>query len=290
MGFVRSVSLLFLSLVYVSATAATLISLSLLVLLDPELYVQALDNADAFNIVEEYASESPFPPEETRPLLVHLINNTMLYLSGETETLDATVDVSKYVDEYFTMRAREFRVCNPGETPYIGTQPNCRPSDQTPQQYLENTLRMMNISTASMGTVNLADVYDPENNREKLRDGIKLFRVSIFGMIFLAFTSLAGIFILTIHSQHQLRWVTINVLIVSLLTLAGGFASYYFLQSVLPEIIAGQLPEFEQELTAFSQTILSEVVISFILYSAIAFFIGVILIIADIFYRKRVGM
>lgn len=247
----RGILISFLSVLLVVSLMALGILWSIQAFLYPQIYEHALNQSGAYpqiNVSELPGGSFIVIPSGGVPELVNnYLSNTLSYLRGDSPELNLTLTVDNSKLEGFLIQSAEkFPICSPGEDPFSGNAPVCRPSYVNVSDYVNLVMNKTNFSIPPSGQVNLVKVFGINmSGMQEARNYVESYQ----NYLYLAF-ALVIVFTLIIFfvSDTRTRWSGIDFVLsgisvlilgnaLSALPLGGITGNLSFLNRVLSDLI-----------------------------------------------------
>ncbi len=155
MGVGKNILLVFVSFLLVLSIIFLGIFWSLHTFLYPQIYEKALSESGAYNSLNLTdvvgGSFIKIPSTGVQGIVNTLLENTLSYMRGDSSNLNLTLEVdTQKLNDFFLKNVQDFRVCNPGEEPFNGTEPVCRPADVNVSKYLDQVLQKKNFTAEEL--------------------------------------------------------------------------------------------------------------------------------------------
>jgi len=282
MGAGKNVLLVFVSFLLVLSLIFLGIFWSLHTFLYPQVYEEAFSQSGAYNLVNlsqiDGGSFIKIPENGIEPIVNTLIENTLSYMRGGSEKFNLTLEVNKEkLNDFFLESVQKFRLCGPGEEPFNGIEPVCRPVELNVTNYLNQVLEKKNFTILQDEKVNLAEVFGINRTQTaKIRGYISSYSLALYGLaIFVLILSISIFFI----SESRTRWSGIDFALGGIIVFLGGTIVFPLIFSIIPNEIG-----FIQSI---SKEILSTLSGRIQTYSIVIFIVGIFAFVWSFFIKKR---
>ncbi len=194
MGFGKGLLLTILSFLIIIFLIISSIGAISYTLLYPKTYSTALEEAKVYEKIEESFDkvEGGFfikiPPEGSKALFEDLLNRLFSYIRSDSDTLNLKVQVDKEkLRGFFIDSIEKLSFCSPNQNPF-SENANCRPSDKTSDEFLNEILKQRNVTVLEGDYVDLGTVYGLEdgsdglNKLKELRGVVSTYKIVLLGI------------------------------------------------------------------------------------------------------------
>lgn len=246
MGAGKKILIIFISILLVLSLIISATLLTTNELLHEDIYLEAINESEISEFIENSTDEIPggefieIPEEEIEKITENFLTNFLSYIRGDSEELNLTIEInSSSLMKFFEEEAEKFPVCLEDEEPYPnGTEPVCRPQNQTTSEFLEEFLEMNNITLSEEESINLAEIYGLEENPEfeEIRSNVSKFKPILFGFLGLVIILSLSIFFISKNYSKGTINIGINFAIAGTIILMLSIIPISFLNSISLEI------------------------------------------------------
>ena len=265
-------------------------SISAYSLLYPETYIDGLREAGAFEYFESGLKQVPgasfikIPQEGVEAVVTPLLSNFLSYLRSESDELSLKVEIdASKLRSFFIDSINKVETCKPLQEYSFDDLDNiCRPSNISPDVFLDDLLEATNKSFFASNLSDLSYVYSIEEGSsgraklDEIRGYIQYYRLGMFflAIIFL-FLILAFYFVNSRDLAKTMRSVGVPVMLAGLLILISVLLGAGFLE----KLISGDSSlQISKEIISY---LLASSMRPFYTYSISFFIVGVCLIIGS---------
>ncbi len=282
MGVGKNILLVFVSFLLVLSIIFLGIFWSIHTFLYPQVYEKALADSGAYNSLNLTdvvgGSFIKIPSTGVQGIANTLLENTLSYMRGDSPTLNLTLEVdTQKLKDFFLKSAEEFRVCNPGEEPFNGSEPVCRPRDLNASKYLDQVLEKKNFTIIEGEKVNLADVFGlKKTDTAKMRSYVMSYKYTLYGLLIFVLILLVLIFFIT---ESRTRWSGVDLFLGGIIVFLGGTIVFPMIFSIIPNEI-GFIQSISKELL---DTLSSRIQT----YSFVVMGVGVLGFVLSFFIKKK---
>jgi len=222
MNFLRVFALILCSIVLFIATFALVLTKSADQIAEPKTITHVLEKHGLYKELEKFSNGAQqgmiitdLETDGLQATVERLLVNLFDYLKGRTNEPDLTVTVdASQIRALFIERAREFPVCGPGQNPWNGNTPVCRPANISAESYLPIALERMGVSMPESGEMDLRTIFDTEGKFSEIREKYALARTIWLATLAGALVLEGLMFLLCRRSLRSItRWTGMLVLL-----------------------------------------------------------------------------
>ncbi|MBI2106764.1 hypothetical protein HYT57_02160 [Candidatus Woesearchaeota archaeon] len=280
MGFFRGLGTVFVSILLIFTVFTASIGVTVYsIMLYPDVYKEALEKVDVEKLAQEKIPLKdipiPIPPElaseNLKKTFFILLSDVLAYARSDKNELTFKINVNQdEILSFFEQQAQAFPVCSANQIPFENGEPKCRPAQIPVKEFLITVLEQKNFSIGQISNADLIQVWDPQNNRAKLRQYVTWFRYGIYASLLLILLLVSFIWLLRKPSIKSFaRTIGINFILVGSMLLA-----IFFVANKIP---ITHLPEGFAELALSVIDVFKEAILGKILIFGVVFvLIGVI--------------
>ena len=286
MGFAKSISLSFISIILIISLILIILSLSLSSLLSPTVYIKSLEKAQAFSYLDTQLENVPsaifikMPEGGTKILIESLLTNFLSYADSKSDTLNLTVEIDQQkLRSFFLQQIGNIAICSSNQhQDFDNLNKICILPNQTKENLLDTLLKEKNLSFFEKDTVDLAGIYGLEEgsegrkNLDKLKSYIKVYHYLLIALTIFAIILISLILIINHNTKKSLRWISIPLLISGAIVLTGAIIALDSINDYINQVQYPILPELSR---AFVEIISKQAYIyaSIIIMSAVLLFV-----------------
>lgn len=281
MGIGRGVSLFLLSILLVLSLFILGIFWSIHAFLYPQIYEKTLNESHAYDLIDvSQISGGNFIkiPAGGMPVLINgLIENTLSYLRGDTSALNLTVPIdTQKLQDFFLQSVGSFPTCAPGEAPFSGNTPVCKPAGINNTEFLNQVLQASNFSIIQGESVNLATVFGlKKSNTDEIRHYVILYEYASYGLVILVILLFVAMLFI---SPSRTRWQGIDFVLSGLILLVAGSLAFPLITSMIPSEISF-LSNISDQLIKFLSSRIND-------YAFVVIGAGVVAFVVSLFFNK----
>lgn len=240
MRFVRGFLLSALSFVLILVLTTAALGFSAKILLQPDIYKNALEKAGAYGFLGSQGNSSavPIPIKGTvRENVDRILENGFAYLRGERDEPGIYIDIDGLkIRDFFITKATEFPVCKSGQPPYDGNDIKCRPSEIPVEKFLEDVLDKRNASqflSAADGKYDLLQTFDKDRNIVKAKGYVSTFNLALNIFIIGSLAICVLIFFVSGSMKSSLRWTGFSFIVSGLIVFSIPYAAKMAIQIIV---------------------------------------------------------
>ena len=284
----KIIGLVVISLLFIITLPAAVLGLSIQTLFYPDVYQSALEENNAYNVITDQIEirGQSIPVEMIKPISNKLIVNTLAYLRSDVQKLDLKIEVNPDdIRTAFEKNIEEIRVCDDGESFYVNGEINCRPSNIPDTEILDNVLEQQGIDINDYTSIDIAEIYNPDETLTESREMISMFRMGVNISFILALIMISLIVLLTRSTISSMtKWLGANFLLIGILLSAAGF----FLVNMASAQITNSIPQQMAFLGNFAIDIMSSVLNTVMIYGIVILLAGIALFAYSYMYKEKV--
>ena len=209
-------------------------------LLDPNIYKDILSEANFYETIETQiraggVSENVIPSNIIIPTVSSIIDNFISYLKNDTETLNLNIEVGDSVKVFFEEKVKELPICESGVNPFVSEDAKCRPPNMPISEFLDKALEHQGVDVSQFeGPVNLAEVWDPDNNASTLKEKLNIFKKVILASWAFSILLILIIYILSTSLLSALFTISLSIILSGIILITPDI--------LFPKIITQLLP------------------------------------------------
>lgn len=285
MGFLRGFGLVVLSFLLFLSLIVLIFASSFNVMLYPGVYEKAFDKSNVYSILENQSIGSNIQfingnEAELKNTIDGLVVNGLSYIRGDSDYLNLTVGIDQNnLRAFFEESIKNLSICSYKQDPY-GDRP-CKPYNMNSSQYLDGLIERRNISLLEEKNINLANLFDKDNNLSKLRDVVKIYRTLLLSLVILSVIFVIFIFVIKRRElKSAFRWNAAVFLASSIVGFFINFGKIFVLSNInLPS----ELSVFRDSIVVVLDSVFGRIFV----YSLIALLISIVLFAFSFFVGKK---
>ncbi|MBI2578715.1 MAG: hypothetical protein HYW26_03320 [Candidatus Aenigmarchaeota archaeon] len=271
MSIARNAALVFLSVILTVSLPLAITALAANTMLYPDVYQQAMEKNDIYDMMQELLGKSGIPPElfskeQMKSNIDRMLINLLAYMRSDTDELDLTLEIDpKLVKTLLASRISEYPICVPGQDPM---KDNCRPAGMTSEQFLESGLAQKNVTLPEK--INLADTFFKDKNSvDQARAYVSMFRSATIVLAIISLLCMALMYFLTRESlKSASKWLGSSLLISGATVIIAALLT----NSAVEKMVAGSAAT---EFSGFIMDIVSSLTGTMMLYGGVVAALGI---------------
>ena len=280
MSLLRSLALVVISVLLIISFSVVTIGTSVNELLYPGVYEKIFEKNSLYDVAQEKLLQQTGLPsgaitkEEIKANIDHILSNVLSYVRSETSELDLKINISQdSIRSYIALEASKLPVCQTGMVP-----PNCRPPNMAPAQLVDYMLSQSGISIADISSIDLSQLVPQiKDQLDSARQIIRLFHSLMLSILLLSVIFIA-LLVLLARKIGVAKWLGVSLLFSGIIVMMIGY--------LLPSVIGNIASISENQLSVIFKDVVSAVSGTILMYGAILFIVGLLLIFYH-FFRKK---
>ncbi len=203
----------------------------------PAIYQKVLEKNGVYGYVENSTEQVPggqfieTSNGSMKPIVDGLLVNLLSYLRGDSKELNLNLSINgDELRAFFVKQTEDFPICAQGQNAYEGEEVICRPSNQTPNEFMEDVLKRKNMTLPQGGNVDLKEVYGlKDEDLKRAKSFIWYYQMVLYGFVIFSLLLIGLIFLVTKDLKMGMRWTGVNSAIVGMIIVIVSFSATNFI-------------------------------------------------------------
>ena len=295
----KRVVLVVLAILLFLSSAIFLFSISAYSILYPDIYVEGLRKAGAFEYIGagleqvQGASFIKIPSEGIEAVVTPLLNNFLSYLRGDTDKLVLEVEIdSTKLKNFFLESVNKLPACKPGQSySFEELDKMCKPEGISSETLLDMLFEYKKMNLFASNYTDLAPIYGIEYGSsgrarlDEIRGYIGYYKIGLMITGLFILVLILGIYFTSTRDLRKaMRFIGIPLILAGLII----FAAVYFGSTSLNEFILNN-PSIQSGgtfVSSLADPLIGSAIRPFYIYSLSALILGILLVIISFFFQK----
>jgi len=290
MNFLKRIGIFILSAISIFLLIILSLSFTLNYFLYPQIYLQTFEKAEVYKYINNNLEKSigvnfiKISSEEFKPIIESLLSNFLSFMRSDTEDLNLTINIDvKTLEGILSNSLQNLKPCSKSQYSFDIENP-CIPKGKSAEQFLNEFIENSNQSLFEKNTIDLAKIYNFEENSEnresldKIREYLQYYQILNIVLIIIILILFLSIFLLQKLNVKKLLMTTGKIFIISSIFI---LIIIYLLSNINLNFLSEQL---------FIKLLNSIIVVlreKLILLASVMGIVGIILIISSLIIRNQ---